>query len=225
MIKAIKQNIHCPSFKTHELIYIDQWGKQCQNKSKTISNINHDLLELCGVNEYQPIDNILNTYIPLVHLLNKHITYHKQLYKYSHNNTEDKPPPYLIGITGSVAVGKSTTSRILKKLLSIYYPEKKVGIINTDGFLFTNKELEKKQLMTKKGFPQSYNQELMLETLINIKNKQKTISLPLYSHEYYDIVPNSKQIIHKSAICGVFCSCTNRRTTTRNVVRRGAPIC
>lgn len=93
-----------------------------------------------------------------------------------------------MGIAGSVAVGKSTTARLLKTLLSEVYPDKKVELITTDGFLYPNKVLKKKGLMSRKGFPESYDMERLTSFINDVKNNLPT-KAPVYSHEVYDIIP------------------------------------
>lgn len=102
---------------------------------------------------------------------------------------EVKTAPFIIGISGSVAVGKSTTARLLQLLLSRTYPELKIQLMTTDGFLYNNEELKRRNLMPRKGFPESYNMQLLSDFLADILSGKDDIVYPLYSQELSDIVP------------------------------------
>lgn len=97
--------------------------------------------------------------------------------------------PYIIGISGSVAVGKSTTARLLQLLLTRYYPALKTQMMTTDGFIYPNAELERRKLMPRKGFPESYNMQMLRDFLRDVVSGKKDVVYPLYSQELSDIVP------------------------------------
>ncbi|MEG1461795.1 MAG: type I pantothenate kinase, partial [Anaerorhabdus sp.] len=100
------------------------------------------------------------------------------------------PAPFIIGVAGSVAVGKSTTSRLLQMMLSRTFKRRNVQLITTDGFLYSTEELEKRGILDKKGFPESYDMELLLDFLNAVKNGKDNLKIPKYSHEIYDIIPD-----------------------------------
>jgi type I pantothenate kinase len=108
--------------------------------------------------------------------------------------------PYIIGISGSVAVGKSTTARLLQLLLTRYYPDLKTQMMTTDGFIYPNQELEKRKLMPRKGFPESYNMQMLRDFLQDVVSGKNDIAYPLYSQELSDIVPGRYGHVEKPDI-------------------------
>ena len=108
--------------------------------------------------------------------------------------------PYIIGISGSVAVGKSTTARLLQLLLTRYYPDLKTQMMTTDGFIYPNQELEKRKLMPRKGFPESYNMQMLRDFLQDVVSGKNDVVYPLYSQELGDIVPGRYGHVEKPDI-------------------------
>ncbi|MCD5579033.1 type I pantothenate kinase [Lactobacillus delbrueckii subsp. lactis] len=108
--------------------------------------------------------------------------------------------PYIIGISGSVAVGKSTTARLLQLLLTRYYPDLKTQMMTTDGFIYPNQELEKRKLMPRKGFPESYNMQMLRDFLQDVVSGKNDVAYPLYSQELSDIVPGRYGHVEKPDI-------------------------
>lgn len=141
-------------------------------------------------------------YLPLSRLLLSHVESAQNLYaKRQKFLATNKPKtPFILGIAGSVAVGKSTLARLLQLLLSRATAAPKTALLTTDGFLFSNKQLEKKNLMQHKGFPESFRKRKLLEFLAAIKTGKKKIKAPIYSHLLYDIVPNKYEIIDRPDI-------------------------
>src|SRR5690242_2701813 len=143
----------------------------------------HDRLDLNEVEEiYLPLSRLLSIYVDATQRL--FIAQRQFL------GIEDRKMPYIIGVAGSVAVGKSTTARVLQALLARWSPRPKVDLVTTDGFLFPNAALERQGLMQKKGFPESYDLPLLLSFLSDIKAGRTPVRAPVYSHLTYDIVPN-----------------------------------
>lgn len=108
--------------------------------------------------------------------------------------------PYIIGISGSVAVGKSTTARLLQLLLTRYYPALKTQMMTTDGFIYPNAELERRKLMPRKGFPESYNMQMLRDFLRDVVSGKKDVVYPLYSQELSDIVPGQYGYVNQPDI-------------------------
>ncbi|WP_368398705.1 type I pantothenate kinase, partial [Streptococcus anginosus] len=155
-----------------------------------------ELNSIKSFNDKISLQDVTDVYLPLTSLI--------QIYKRSKEDLAfskgiflqkaSKRQPFIIGVSGSVAVGKSTTSRLLQILLSRTFSNATVELVTTDGFLYPNTHLQEQNLLKRKGFPESYNMELLLDFLDNIKNGQN-YQIPVYSHEIYDIVPDKKQSV------------------------------
>jgi len=168
----------------------EQWAKLRANMPMEISS--EDLDELRGLNDPVSLDEVETIYLPLGRLLNIHIaTAHGlERVKDSFLGRPSARPAYIIAVTGSVAVGKSTFSRVLAEVLSRWADHPTVELVTTDGFLLPNQVLQERGLMERKGFPESYDLRKMLEFMIALRQGAKTLKVPVYSHDSYDIVPN-----------------------------------
>ena len=143
----------------------------------------HDRLDLKEVEEiYLPLSRLLSIYVDAAHRL--FFAQRRFL------GIQDRKMPYIIGVAGSVAVGKSTTARVLQALLARWSPRPRVDLVTTDGFLFPNAVLERQGLMQKKGFPESYDLPTLLAFLSDIKAGRQPVRAPIYSHLVYDVMPN-----------------------------------
>lgn len=153
-----------------------------------------DLKELQGINEKLTMEEAVEIYLPLSRLLNLYVAARQNRNSVLHQflDKKEKAPPFIIGIAGSVAVGKSTTARLLKALLSRWENHPKVELVTTDGFLYPNEVLEEKGLMSKKGFPESYDIKRLVKFVSDVKACKRNVTAPVYSHITYNITDDVK---------------------------------
>ncbi len=161
-----------------------------------------DLAELRGINEYIELDEVAAVHLPITRLLNLYVSATQNLHKVSSTFLGTIAPkvPYIIGVAGSVAVGKSTFARILQALLARWPEHPKVDLITTDGFLLPNQVLLDRGIMNRKGFPESYDTKQLLQFLREVKGGAPEVSAPVYSHVLYDIVPDAEVVIRQPDI-------------------------
>ncbi|AIC48000.1 type I pantothenate kinase [Rhodoluna lacicola] len=156
-----------------------------------------EIQQIRGLGDFLDIKEVQDVYLPLSRLLNLYVTEHQKLHRSTSDFLGERAGrvPFIIGVAGSVAVGKSTVSRLLKELLSRWDGTPSVEMITTDGFLHPNEELERRGLMSRKGFPESYDRMALLEFIADVKSGAKEVSAPVYSHLIYDIVAGQRQTI------------------------------
>lgn len=161
-----------------------------------------EIVKLRGINEDLSLDEVAQIYLPLSRLLNFYISSNlrRQAVLEQFLGTDGQKIPYIIGIAGSVAVGKSTTARLLQALLSRWPEHRTVELITTDGFLHPNKVLNERGLMKKKGFPQSYDMHNLVKFVSEVKSGAKRVTAPVYSHLIYDIVTDGNKVIEQPDI-------------------------
>jgi type I pantothenate kinase len=157
-----------------------------------------EIAQIEGLGDFLDIEEVTDVYLPLSRLLNLYVAQTQNLHASSENflGQHAKRVPFVIGIAGSVAVGKSTVARLLKELLSRWEGTPRVELVTTDGFLYPNAELERRGIMTRKGFPESYDRMALLKFVADIKSGKAEVSAPVYSHLSYDIVEGEKVVIH-----------------------------
>lgn len=181
-------------FINFETISRNDWQRFYQEDQVSLTS--EELESIKSLNDKIDVQEVRDIYLPLINLIHiyqraaEDLTFSKGIFlKKTQANR-----PFVIGISGSVAVGKSTTSRLLQLLLQRTFPKTKVDMVTTDGFLFPNQVLIDKGILNRKGFPESYDMPLLLNFLDTIKNSGD-VNIPVYSHEIYDIVPGLTQEI------------------------------
>ncbi len=177
-----------------------QWAALRDSVPLTLSE--EEILKLKGINEDLSLDEVAQIYLPLSRLLDFYISSNlrRQAVLEQFLGTDGQKIPYIIGIAGSVAAGKSTTARLLQALLSSWPEHRSVELITTDGFLHPNKVLNERGLMKKKGFPQSYDMRSMVKFVSEVKSGAKHVTAPVYSHLIYDVVPDGNKVIEQPDI-------------------------
>jgi type I pantothenate kinase len=180
---------------THEA-----WGRLRADTPLPLSEA--DLAQLRGLNERLALDEVVEIYLPLSRLLNLYVATAQELYRATATflGSDVAKVPYMIGMAGSVAVGKSTTARLLQALLARWSHHPKVELVTTDGFLYPNRVLEERGLMQRKGFPESYDLRALVQFVSAVKSGLPTVQAPVYSHLRYDIVPDQFQVIEQPDI-------------------------
>ncbi|MEZ8863353.1 MULTISPECIES: type I pantothenate kinase [Vibrio] len=170
----------------------ERWSELRNLVPMTLSE--SDLKELQGINEKLTMEEAVEIYLPLSRLLNLYVAARQNRNSVLHQflDKKEKAPPFIIGIAGSVAVGKSTTARLLKALLSRWENHPKVELVTTDGFLYPNEVLEEKGLMSKKGFPESYDIKRLVSFVSDVKACKRNVTAPVYSHLTYNITDDVK---------------------------------
>jgi type I pantothenate kinase len=148
--------------------------------------------ELRSLHDRLDMQEVEDIYLPLSRLLSLYVAATQRLFRAQQNflGTEDTKVPFIIGVAGSVAVGKSTTARVLKALLGRWPNTPRVDLLTTDGFLYPNAVLEREGLMERKGFPESYDLPALLRFLTEVKAGRQPVRAPVYSHLVYDVMPN-----------------------------------
>ena len=177
-----------------------QWAEL--RKSVPLKLTEQDLKPLLGFNEELSLDEVSTIYLPLTRLINYYIEENLRRQAVLNRFLGGRNPtvPYIISIAGSVAVGKSTSARILQSLLSNWPNTRQVDLITTDGFLYPLEKLKKDNLLQKKGFPVSYDTAKLIQFLADVKSGKSGVTAPIYSHLTYDIIPNRFDIVNQPDI-------------------------
>lgn len=167
-----------------------EWAAKRNDTPMTLTS--DEVTRLRSLHDRLDITEVEEIYLPLSRLLSFYVAATQRLFRAQQNflGTEDAKMPYIIGVAGSVAVGKSTTARVLQALLARWPNVPKVDLVTTDGFLYPNAILERERLMERKGFPESYDLSALLRFLSDIKAGRHPARAPVYSHLIYDVMPN-----------------------------------
>ncbi|HRW36212.1 MAG TPA: type I pantothenate kinase [Aquihabitans sp.] len=179
----------------YETFSREQWRARRAATPLTLTDADLDLLR--GLNERLDLEEVESVYLPLTRLVNLHVSA-VQARRDATGTFLDRPNhrvPYVIGVAGSVAVGKSTTARVLQALLARWADHPRVDLITTDGFLYPNDELERRGLLTRKGFPESYDVRRLLAFLRGVKSGTDEVRAPTYSHLTYDVLPTEHDVV------------------------------
>jgi type I pantothenate kinase len=184
-------------FSPYRLFSRAEWAKLRADTPMTLTQDEVD--QLSGVIDRISADEVEDIYLPMSRLLNLYVAAAQKLH--SDTNTflgkRDGKTPYIIGVAGSVAVGKSTTARVLRALLARWPHHPRVDMVPTDGFLFPNEVLEERGIMNRKGFPESFDQQALLQFMADVKAGRPNVKAPVYSHFDYNIRPDDYIVVDR----------------------------
>ncbi|MDX3928463.1 MAG: type I pantothenate kinase [Shinella sp.] len=189
------------SFSPYRFFSAEEWSRFRADTPLTLTA--DEVHRLRSLNDPIDLDEVRRIYLSLSRLLSAHVEASQILFEQRKrflSMSDEAKTPFVIGIAGSVAVGKSTTARILSELLSRWPSSPKVDLVTTDGFLYPNAVLKRENMMERKGFPESYDTAALLRFLSAIKAGQPNVQAPTYSHLTYDVLPNEFRIIDRPDI-------------------------
>ena len=188
-------------YSPYRFFSADEWARFRADTPLTLTA--DEVQRLRSLNDPIDLDEVRRIYLSLSRLLSAHVESSQMLFeqrKQFLTLSDEAKTPFVIGIAGSVAVGKSTTARILMELLSRWPSSPKVDLVTTDGFLYPNAVLQRENMMDRKGFPESYDTGKLLRFLSAIKAGKKDVKAPMYSHLSYDVLPNSFRAVDRPDI-------------------------
>lgn len=178
----------------------EEWAKLRADTPMTL--VARELEEMSGLIENLSMEEVETIYLPMSRLLNLYVSAAQELHAATSTflGHKDQKVPFILGIAGSVAIGKSTTARVLQALLARWPDHPRVDLITTDGFLLPNEELDRRGLMARKGFPESFDSAALLKFLVEVKSGRDHVEAPIYSHFHYDIQKDKKVVVQRPDI-------------------------
>ena len=187
-------------FSPYRIFSRSDWARLRADTPMTL--LPEELEQLSGIIEELSVEEVEQIYLPLSRLLNLYVAALQRLHAVTTTflGHGDNRVPFIIGVAGSVAVGKSTTARVLKALLARWPDHPRVDLITTDGFLLPNADLEARGIMNRKGFPESFDTAALLQFLADVKSGKDRVEAPVYSHFHYDILDDQKAVFSRPDI-------------------------
>src|SRR5690349_22235768 len=179
----------------------EAWAELGANTDQPLSEL--EVERVRGLGEQLDLDEVQQVYLPLSRLLSLYVEAAGNLHRAQEDFLDRPTPPrtpFVIGLAGSVAVGKSTTARVLQQMLAHWPAHPQVALVTTDGFLLPNAELERRGILHRKGFPESYDRKALLKFVIDIKSGRDEVEAPIYSHLVYDVLPDEKVVVKRPDI-------------------------
>lgn len=179
----------------------DAWARLAGDAPPPLSA--EEIERVRGLGDELDLEEVRQVYLPLTQLISMRVHHAGDLYRATENFLDRPQPqrtPFVIGIAGSVAVGKSTTARLMKELLSHSEQHSRVELVTTDGFLLPNEELERRGLLLRKGFPESYDQKALLRFIIDVKSGRDVVQAPVYSHLVYNVTDEVVTLEHPDIV-------------------------
>ena len=187
-----------PQLSLYRSIARSDWARLAAGMDQPLTE--SEVVQIRGIGDRLDVDEVREVYLPLSRLL----SIWASAFRRSANEVsdflgrdEDIRTPFVVGVAGSVSVGKSTIARLLRELMSRWSTTPRVELVTTDGFLYPNAELERRGLMTRKGFPESYDRRALIEFLTKVKSGEDAVHAPFYSHVRYDIVPDAQVTVRR----------------------------